>query len=74
LSKKEQKKLEDEEFERVLKEMGVAEQKPEDHSAVKTATHEVDEKKQAANRKKKEKEAAKKAAAAKKPEEETKAQ
>ena len=74
MSKKEQKKLEDEEFERVLKEMGVAEVKPDDHTTVKTETHEVDEKKHAANRKKKEKEAAKKAAAAKKPEEETKAQ
>jgi hypothetical protein len=45
LSKKEQKKLEDDEFERVLKEMGVAETKTEDNSAVKTETHEVDEKK-----------------------------
>lgn len=74
MSKKEQKKLEDEEFERVLKDMGVEKQNEADStkSEVKKETHEVDAKKQAANKKKKEKEAAKKAAAAKKTEEEAK--
>jgi hypothetical protein len=64
LSKKEQKKLEDEEFERVLKDMGVEKQNEADStkSEVKKETHEVDAKK----------EAAKKAAAAKKTEEEAK--
>lgn len=65
MSKKEQKKLEDEEFERVFKELGVEGQsaaKAEEAKAAVIEAHETDAKKQAANKKKKEKEAAKKAA------------
>lgn len=73
MSKKEQKKLEDEEFERVLRDLGVKEAqtaaKAEEAKEAVSEAHETDAKKSAANKKKKEKEAAKKAAALKAAEE-----
>jgi len=66
LSKKEKQKLEDEEFERVMKEMGVADKEKAKQAETKDQAKQeeskvVDEKKHAANKKKKDKQKAKKA-------------
>lgn len=70
LSKKEQKRLEDEEFERLMNEAGVTEAaktdaapKEESKQSAAESQAEVDEKKRLANQKKKEKKKAKAAAA-----------